>query len=272
MTDIPEMHELIGFIVNDAARLPCLLYRYHDDAWLHRADEIHGWGAGYYMGENALLRVQPGSVCEDVSLYDLAGDEGTKVLVAHTSLSVPIRDIKDIQPFRWRQWLFAHTGALDLGDRREEMLSALPRYLQRSRKGKMDGEILFLHFIDELCRGQLIDHRARPEDIAICLRKVVEVAGVSINILVTDGHVLLAYRSAGPFVYSLFEGIMKCELCKVDDAHMGFTPTLKSHQQFKGICVTSRPFGTSEKWEEIPERQVLVVRPSLDFEIIPVPE
>ena len=263
------MHTLIGFMVNDADRLACLLSRYRKEPWLRCADDIHGWGVGQYVADDTLLRIQPGSIHQDVSLSDLLGDKGTRLLVAHASLSIPPEhSIKDIHPFRWHQWMFAHGGELDLGDRRTKMLDALPQFLRRSRTGRLDGEILSLDFIAELHRNQLLDRLVKPEAMALCLRKVVEAVETSVSILATNGHALLAYRSGSPFGYCLFEGIDDCEICRVGDTYTRFQPLLKSHQQFKGICVSSQPFGTSEPWHEIPERQVLIVRSSLDFELI----
>ena len=269
------MTALIGFKVNDPERLACLLHRYRRETWIRRADGIHGWGVGQHIAEDTLLRILPGSLPQDVSLNDLMGERGTRTLLSHASLSVPSdQKIADIQPFRSNQWLFTHGGTLDLGDgRREEMLSALPQSLLSSRKGSMDGEILFLHFMAALQRHRLVDEFfVKPEELALCMLNVIKAAGSSISILATNGQVLLSYSAASPLVYCLFEGLEDCQLCTGSDTYKYSPQLLRSHRQFKGICVTSHPFGTSETWHELPEGKMLIANSTLEFEIIPGPE
>lgn len=264
-----EVCTLVGFMVNDAARLPCLLHHQRREAWVRRTDDIHGWGVGQYMSGNAVLRIQPGAAQGDLCLGDLVRDEGTTHLVAHVTSVAPASSLEDIQPFRWRRWLFAHDGVLDLGNRRAEMLDALPPFLLRCRRGRLDGEILFLHLMARLHREHLLDHRAKPNDLARCLQGIVGTEQVPINILTTNGRVLLAYCSGSlPMLFRRFEGIESCELCGIGGTSAGFATVVESHRRFKGICVASRPFWTG-RWNEIPGQQILVVRPSLEPQLFP---
>ncbi|MCP4605031.1 MAG: hypothetical protein GY847_31665 [Proteobacteria bacterium] len=260
-----ETSTLIGFMVNDAASLPCLLYRYRRELWVRRTDDVCGLGIGHYTEGSALLRTQSGLVKEDISFSDLIRKKGTRLLVAHASLStVPTLDLEGIQPFRWRNWLFANS-MLDLGDHCAKILDALPGFLLRSRKGYQDGEILFLHFLALLHKKRLFDCRAKAQDLASHLHEAATVSRSSANILTSNGHVLLAYRSGSPLFYRRFIGIENCERCSGGGSSKHFGPAAKSHQLFKGICIASRPFGEHDQWNEIPDGHMLAIQPSLDF-------
>jgi len=97
----------------------------------------------------------------------------------------------------------------------------------------------------------------------------VEFAEAPVNLLATNGKVLLAYRSGDPVLYRLFEGIEECRRCRLGGEYGRFAPVVESHRRFKGICVTSRPFGTPEKWTEISSGNVLAVTSSLGVGLLP---
>jgi hypothetical protein len=45
---VTESHHLIGFIVNNPERMPCLLHRHREVPWLEPADDIEQLGVGRY--------------------------------------------------------------------------------------------------------------------------------------------------------------------------------------------------------------------------------
>jgi hypothetical protein len=168
---------------------------------------------------------------------------------------------------RWRNWLFVCDGPCDLGNRRAEILSALPPFLRPGR-GHGDAELLFHSFLARLHKNLLWDLQIRTEDLVFQLRKTAEKAGSKSNILVTNGSVLLAYRRSNPLSYTLFEGIDNCERCSLGPVSKRRTPRGRPHEHFRGICVTNRPFGEAAQWSEVPQDCFLLIEHSLKFKIL----
>ncbi len=261
---------LLGFMANEAARLPCFLHGHRQEVWLHQGEGIVGRGVGQYMANDAVLRAQPGPVQRDLHLSDLVNDEGTTHLVAHVSISTgQALTIEEIQPFRSGRWLFACDGALDLGGQAEALFDSLPPFLQNNRKSQLDGELLFLHFIDLLHRQHLIDRPTAPVFLALCLHDMMKTIEAPMRLLATNDQVMLAYRIGMPLGYHQINGIDGCRHCGIDEATRQLEALVRSHQRFRGICVADQPFASFGSWDEIPERQVLVVHPSAEVELVP---
>jgi len=252
-------HLLFAFMVNDAERLRCLLHRYRQLAWLQASDKVTEWGVGQYMSGRAMLRTQPGPLDVDLFANDLLhSTSDTPLLLARASMSDTLPSFEDTQPFRLGRWLFATEGAIDLAGRRDDLLEELPDFLRRARQGRADAELIFLGFMAELHRKQIRDQHADPEVLVSLLRDLVQRVDTPINIFTTNGHVLLAYRAGPPLFYCQFEGMKRCERCRIGDKEDRFAPLVQSHRRFKGLCVASRPFETPETWHEIPMRDALV--------------
>lgn len=265
-----ENRTLLGFLANEATRLPCLLHGHRQEVWLRQGEGIVGRGVGRYMDGDAVLRIQPGPVQGDLHLGDLSDDEGTTHLVAHVSVSTDrALTVEEIQPFRVGRWLFACDGALDLGDRGKALLDSLPPFLQNNRKSQLDGELLFLHFIALLHRQHMIDRPTAPVFLALCLHDMMQTIEAPMRLLATNGQVMLAYRIGLPLGYHRIIGIDGCQLCGVGEETRRLEALVESHRRFRGICVADQPFASFGSWDEIPERQVLVVHPSLEVELVP---
>jgi glutamine amidotransferase len=261
---------LIAFMVNQAERLRCLLHRYRQVPWLEPSDDVTKWGVGQFTSGRVLLRNQPGRLDRDLCCDELLhADSESPLLIAHASMSETTPpNLEYNQPFRLRRWLFATEGAIDLEGRRRDLLDELPQFLRDARKGRLDQELLFLHFLAALYNHHLLDQQADPKALVPLLGELAQTVQTPLNILTTNGQVLLAYRSGRPLFYCLFEGMRHCERCGISDTVRRLAPLVTSHRRLKGICVTSRPFATPETWQEIPERGALVVGPAMSIRFI----
>jgi hypothetical protein len=265
-----ESDHLIGFIANNAERMPCLLRHFRRVPWLEPADEIRHLGVGRYEAGHAFLSSKPGPAPGGLSPLDLLAEQpSTPLLIAHASSSASAR-LEGMQPFRFRTWLVVMQGPVALAARkRSRALEGLPAFLRRAHNGGSDAELVFLQLAAALSRDCLLDAPGQHEGVIRRLRQTALAADAPFNIIASNGRDLLAYGPRQPLLYYGFEGIESCEPCRIGDPYTWIGPAHRSHQQFKGVCVASRRLGFAESgWREIPEGQVLVVDASLRVQCI----
>ncbi len=76
--------------------------------------------------------------------------------------------------------------------------------------------------------------------------------GAKLNLLLTDGHALMASRWGNSLHVLQREGVQDCEICgigHVDAPH---------RQGYRAAIAASEPI-TSEAWQPVPERSVLAI-------------
>ncbi|MCC6556263.1 MAG: class II glutamine amidotransferase [Polyangiaceae bacterium] len=180
---------------------------------------VPGWGVGFYQGGEILLKRRPIDDRPEISLVDMTRDVRADILVAHVrAATVGSLRTENTHPFRYRQWLFAHTGTVEAFARLRSRLSeSLPQFLQRDLRGETDSEILFhlflsfLHDSGQLDRPNVDAATARAalrSSIALVDRLCAEEgAGPSaMNILVSNPEYLVAARGGARMGYRVLEG------------------------------------------------------------------
>ncbi|WP_437955395.1 class II glutamine amidotransferase [Sorangium sp. So ce119] len=180
---------------------------------------IPGWGVGFYQGGEILLKRRPIDDRPEISLVDMTRDVRADILVAHVrAATVGSLRTENTHPFRYRQWLFAHTGTVEGFARlRSQLSDSLPQFLQRDVRGETDSEILFhlflsfLHDSNQLDRPTVDAASARAalrSSIALVDRLCAEEgAGPSaMNIVVTNPEYLLVAHGGTPMAYRIYQG------------------------------------------------------------------
>lgn len=184
-----------------------------------KAGIVPGWGVGFYQGGEILLKRRPIDDRAEISLVDMTRDVRADILLAHVrSATVGTLRTENTHPFRYRQWLFAHTGTVEaFGRLRSRMSESLPQFLQRDVRGETDSEILFhlflsfLHDSGDLDRPNVTAASARTA-LRSCIALVdrlcaEEGAGPSaMNILVSNPEYLLAVHGGARMGYRVYEG------------------------------------------------------------------
>ncbi|AUX24831.1 hypothetical protein SOCEGT47_053710 [Sorangium cellulosum] len=214
------MARLVGFIGN-RPDLGARAIELEDRALTVRRREgvIPGWGVGFYQGGEILLKRRPIDDRPEISLVDMTRDVRADILVAHVrAATVGSLRTENTHPFRYRQWLFAHTGTVEGFARlRGQLSDSLPQFLQRDVRGETDSEILFhlflsfLHDSGQLDRPNVDAASARAalrSSIALVDRLCAEEgAGPSaMNIVVTNPEYLLAARGGAGMAYRIYQG------------------------------------------------------------------
>ena len=263
-----EPHHLIGFIVNNAERMPCLLHQHRKVPWLEQKDGIKRFGVGRYESGQAFLLSKPGLLKADLSPLDLlAKQPHTPLLIARASSSASA-SLEGLQPFRFRNWLMVVQGDIALAaEDRSGMLEDLPGFLRRAHNGGCDGELVFLHLMAALSHDCLLDASGTDEGLIHHFRQAALATDVLVNIVASNGRDLLASGPRHPLFYCRFTGIESCEPCRIGVDYSWVSPAHQSHRKVKGICVASRRLDFAESdWREIPSGQVLVIDDALEVQ------
>ena len=191
-----------------------------------------GFGVGWYDPER---RAEPAvhksarSIWADRSFQSFAGVVASPAVLAvvrGATAPAPVED-SGAQPFTSGPWLFGHNGAIE--GFREGVGSALRRQLSPERESEIlsasDSEVLFALVLDRLDAG------ADPAEATADIVGVVDShSGGRTNLLLTDGHRLIATRSG-------------------DSLHV--------REGVGSITVASEPFDDDPEWRPLPDRHLI---------------
>lgn len=104
-----------------------------------------GWGIGFYEHGEPLVRKRPKEERDELDLQGVIAETRSDLLIGHVrEPTVGPLTSENTHPFRFRHWLFVHSGTIHQFEAvREQMQAAIPAYLQRSLQGDTDSEMLF---------------------------------------------------------------------------------------------------------------------------------
>jgi glutamine amidotransferase len=178
-----------------------------------------GWGVGFYQNGEILLKRRPIDDRPEINLADMTKDLRADLLMAHVRMgTVGGARTENTHPFRYRQWLFAHTGTIEAFPKlRSRMADSLPQFLQRDVRGDTDSEILFHLFLSFLHdAGQLDRPAVEPSDARAALRACISLVdrlcaeeGIgpsAMNILVSNPEYMLAAHGGTNMAYRVYRG------------------------------------------------------------------
>lgn len=178
------------------------------------AGEALRWGIGYFQGDDILLRRRPSDPRAVLSFDQMLAGVRTSQLIGYYGSAKPnAMHTDDTHPFRYRTWLFAHTGAIDGSTAmREKLIALLPDFLRSNLRGETAGELLFHVFLANLHGlGRLQNDSAAPSDARTALRGLVDsvesatsalgVTRPELNIMVANGQFIVVARTGRGILY-----------------------------------------------------------------------
>ena len=178
-----------------------------------------GWGVGFYQGGEVLLRRRPIDERASLPLTSALADIRTTALLGHVRLAtVGALSTENTHPFRYRQWLFAHTGTIPAyASLKDRLLDSIPQFLRRNVRGDTDSELLFHLFLSFLHDQGALDrslvnptetHKALRSTIALLDRLSAEEGGPPLagNLALTDGESIIALHTGTSMAYRVFRG------------------------------------------------------------------
>jgi glutamine amidotransferase len=277
------MGALVAVLQNDGNLLPCQLRRLGAHVGLSEGGHPpESYGYGWYTPTEVLLAKRPTGAPVPLELSRLAGAVGGEALLVHARLSGGGHEEADVQPFRFRRWLFAHVGAIECADAlRPALLASLPDFLRRNVAGETDGAIAFAVFLEQLrADGHLddldVDAAVAGRALALTVRRLEDLARSAgaqrpstLDVVATNGRLLVAARRGRPLYYCLLEGILPCEHHGLGAGVKDTDPQLVAHRRVKAVCIAThllQPNG----FVEVPEGSLVAVGRSLQVNVSPI--
>lgn len=258
-----------GFISNDSALLACALKPF-GDVLLRPEGAPHGWGLGYFQAGQPLLRKQPKSLSEPLDFAAQAAALKSTLVIGHVrDATVGGQRTENTHPFRYRNWIFCHTGTLErFAEIREDLLRAVPEFIRRNIRGNTDSEHLFhlfLSFVNDT--GRIDDQRIAPTIAAQALastftyadRLIADRGGSPASgcCVLTNGSVLVATRRGAPLA------VFRTSSHRCEDSEG--KPVNASH--LKAVAIVGGNWAPSSTgWEAVADRGIVTVDHRLNIE------
>jgi predicted glutamine amidotransferase len=258
------MARMFGFIGNRADLGPRIIAAHEELLQARRnTPQAWGWGIGFNQSGEMLLRRRP---MDDRELIDLSVEARgirTDLLLCHVRTpQVGSLSTENTQPFRYRGWLFAHSGTVVGFDRiRPRLLDLMPDFLRQNIMGDTDSEVLFYSFLALLHGGgHLTSADVRAEHLRAALRESIALVdrlsreeGLPVHtgdLLLADAECLVAVHRGGTMVTQVLEGRRALERLAPDDApNAGHAQNLDSTR----FClVASEPDVVPADWTTLP--------------------
>lgn len=278
------MCRLYGFHANEPTKVECSLVHAQNSLLIQsRGDErglthADGWGIAYYGTEGPALEKGAAAAFDCLHFSNSAERVYSNTIVAHVRMAtVGTPSVANCHPFQWKEWVFAHNGTvMGVDAMRPQMLDEMGPRQASQILGSTDSELLFHWLIAELRRRNLIDEDQPTEVLALqqvlasllmeiderCQRSCPEQAA-KLNVVLTNGDVLLAARLRNSLHWVHREGLHDCEICGIPHvAHdTGFA--------YKAVVVASEPL-SHENWQAVPDGSVLAVGSDMSTHMIPM--
>ena len=278
------MSRLFGYMANEPDRIRCALWPVRAALATDVGENPDGWGIGFYQGGEVLLQKRPKAPPGLVDFYAHLRDLRTDVVVGHVRSATIGKSQKteNTHPYRFRSWLFAHSGTLArFPEIRDELLESVPDFLRRNIRGQTDSEhifhlfLAFLHDAGKLEDPNITTDAARSalKATAAFLDRLVTAAGggaSELNLVATNGRIMLAVcrgRSMG--IWNI-GGIADCPVCRGTGEGRGETRRV-THEHLRGVLLLSDGDATQGPgWEPVPDNSVVTITHLLQAEIAPL--
>jgi glutamine amidotransferase len=275
---------LYGFHANEPTKVECSLVHAQNSLLIQsRGDErglqhADGWGIAYYDEDGPVLEKGAAAAFDCLHFSDSAERVYANTVVAHVRLAtVGSPSVLNCHPFRWRQWVFAHNGTvMGVEALRPRMLIEMGVEQARNIQGTTDSELLFHWLIAGFRLRHLIDNDS-PTDVFKLQRTLGALLAeldercqqcspdkpAKLNVVLTNGDVLLASRLRNSLHWVHRAGLHDCEICGIPHvAH-------DSAVAYQAVVVASEPI-SHENWEVIPDGSVLAVKSDMSTRLLPI--
>ncbi len=275
------MGALVAIHQNDPNLLRCQVARLDAHVSLAEPDRLpDAYGFGHYGGGSVLLGKRPTGASHALGLAELVGQLDAEALLVHARYAT-VGKAKDenTHPFRFRRWLFAHDGTVEGFERvRPKLVAGLPDFLRRNLMGETDSEHAFAWFLkllkDENRIDELdLDAGTAARALAGTVRQLetwAREAGAQrpsrLDLVATNGRIMVAARRGGPLHYALLEGIVPCPLHGIDQTTPESDPQLRPHRKVKAVAFASR-LRSPNGFIEVPDGSVVAVSRTLQVAV-----
>lgn len=273
------MCRLFGFRSSLPSRGHRSLVRAQNALAEQAAAHPHGWGIGWYVGDDAYVIKSESAAHTSESFRQAASRLESNVILAHVRrATVGAISPLNVHPFRSGRWLFAHNGTLhgfaELG---AALQAELPEALRDRVLGSTDTETVFFWLLARLApHGVCWDGRSEVDtdyagpvllDAVADLRTRAEAASgepAILNFLLTNGDVFFAHRLGRELFFATQKRScgdyatcpQRDKVCLLPERTDG---------RVNHLLVASERIGEEDVWEEVPDGGMLAL--SKDFHL-----
>jgi glutamine amidotransferase len=248
------------------------------------------WGIGFYQGGDVLLRRRPNDDRSSLDVASLARDLRSDLIIGHVrAATVGSIRTENTHPFRYREWLFAHTGSIDsYAGIRNRLLESIPEFLRKDIRGDTDSEVLFhivLSFLHDA--GRLQDGGTDARTVIGALASTASLVdniigevggktGFPLNAVLTNGELLAAIHRGGSgserMAYRIVHGRGDLDQLVADDALRRVRLTDPGALRFTLLAsdfgetqLPERPsVAAAHAWTALPDRAIVVATRDAD--------
>jgi hypothetical protein len=269
---------LVAYFGNESENMSCALFSARSALYSRGSGKPQGWGVGFVQGGDVLLRKRPRAESSEVDLYGLIKDLRADAVVGRVGVTANDSDdgntpADDVDPFRFRSWLFGSVGSVSatgFENVREKLLESIPAFLRRNIRGKSPSEHIFHLFLAFLHDAGILDlpspspvavHGALRNSVAFLDRLLAGAGSESIQLalVATNGRSFVATGCSYPMRYLHVEGISDCPVCRgrVDLDRDG---RRISHESLRAVILeANRAITERAGWHEVPDRSALII-------------
>lgn len=258
------MARLFGFIGNRADLGPLIIAAHAELLRECRSvPEAWGWGIGFHQSGEMLLRRRPLDDREVIDLSVEALGIRTDLLLSHVRTPhIGGLSTENTQPFRYRGWLFAHSGTIVEFDRlRPRLLELMPEFLRQNVLGDTDSEVLFYSFLALLHgAGHLTPAGAGEKRLRAALRQTTELVDrlcaeqglltQTGNLLLADADCILAVHREGAMATHVLEGRRDLERLAAEDMPLASRAQNLDNTRFCLVAAEAAP--VLPNWTALP--------------------
>jgi predicted glutamine amidotransferase len=270
------------FRANAETKVECTLIR-AQNALLYqsRADRrgvAHpdGWGVAVYQNSRPTVERRAAAAYEDMHFSTTAERVYAETVVAHVrKATVGEPSLANTHPFTHACWTFTHNGTVT-GFRhlQKRLIHETAAELRGCRQGTTDSEQMFYWLLTRMAAagispdGPCNDRRALVAVVSESLSTLAALCEETsppqperLNILLTDGDIVIATRWNNTLYWVYREDVHDCEICGIPHVH--------EHPvaEYRAVVIASEPV-SDEEWQELPDRSLLVVDAEIRPEIV----
>lgn len=261
--------KLLGYMCSDDTLTPFAMRSVREEAWPQDQDRaFETVGFGWLQESRTLLRKHPSQDDEPVNALGLLCDIPARTIIGYMGGDGEGGfDTLDLQPFRFRKWLFAQSGSVPrLEEYRDEILADIPDHIRRNVQGQTDAELVVHRFYQRMSERDALDGgRPDGEEVADALAETLDEfsersyeAGhegpLDFNLVAATERLLIVARLGDPLHYRTFDGI---DQPGEDPLFAGHSPRRVEHPHFDGAFLASGLEPDDDRWHEIERRQIV---------------
>jgi len=269
------MSALFSLFTSDPFLVRCELERVRKHVEVGADSDVLGTGS---FEDDVVLLKHYGAGVPRTDLWD--APETDAVLMQSGPLPPGTSLEENAQPFRLRQWLFAHSGKIERPDAvRDRLMSVLPEFLQRMVRGSTVAESIFATFLAQLRHlGRMEDMKLEAPLAAQLLIKTARLveqasseAGIAgrpgLQLIATNGRLMVAARrSPDPLHYKLLEGEAVCARCGLEPGGKDSEPLVREHRLCRSVVFASNI--KNGGWLELADGSAVAVDRRLSVQVM----